>query len=222
MESLIQVVRPVYQSHSDPSHDWAHIQRVTQLALDIGRLEGADLEIVEMAALLHDIINLPKNHPERKNASRLAADEAQRILKEIKIEDSKIEWVRQVIEEHSYSRGSKPSTIEAAVVQDCDRLDTLGAIGIFRTASIGTQLGASFFNPEEFFARHRPLDDKKYTVDHFFTKLFKLPGLMNTASGRREAEKRVDFMKEFIAQLASEVGVAIEPVQSPEPLAPPI
>lgn len=205
LEKLSESVKQVYNSNGDPSHDFLHIQRVVANCKKIGAAEGANLELLCAAALLHDIVNLPKDHPERSQASTRAAKVSQEILKKHEFSEDEIKKVTTIIEEHSFSAGIKPSCVESAILQDCDRLDSLGAIGLMRTVTCGTLMKASYYNNEEPIAQNRPLEDKKYTIDHFYTKLFKLCELMNFESSRQEARKRTDFMKLFVEQLRQEL-----------------
>lgn len=204
IQKLIPLIRSYY-GNSDPAHDWPHIGRVAASAKKMCEIEKANLEITLAAVYCHDLVNLPKNHPDRKNASTLAAEEAVPHLKEAGFESDEIERIKNAIIEHSFSKGLKPSSIEAAIVQDADRLDALGAIGILRCAAVNTKMESSFFEPQDPFAEDRPLDDKQYMVDHYFVKLFKLPELMNTEAGKRIALERVGFMTEFLDVLGKEI-----------------
>ncbi len=102
--------------------------------------------------------------------------------------------IRHAIEAHSFSAGIAPRTVEAKVVQDADRLDALGAIGLARCIAVGTALGRPLYEPEDPFCRARTPDDGGASVDHFYAKLLKLAGTMQTAAGRREAERRTAFL----------------------------
>lgn len=201
---LLNQIRPYYEAQ-DPGHDWAHIKRVVKAATKIAEAEKADLAVVIPAAYLHDIVNIPKNHPERSRASELAAEKAVRMLKETGHDETKLAGIYTAILEHSWSRGLKPSTLEAAIVQDADRLDALGAIGVLRCTAMNVQMGSAFYNPEDVLAKERELDDKKWMVDHYFVKLLKLPESMSTSMGKTIAHERAEFMKSFLNQLASEV-----------------
>lgn len=202
--SLIENARKYY-APSDPSHDFSHIMRVIRTCKKLTEKEQARLDILIPAAIFHDIINLPKNHPDRSRASELAAAEAAKVLAELGYENDIKEKIAAVITEHSFSAGHKPSSLESAILQDADRLDALGAIGIMRTVACGCSFGAIFYDVHEPFAKQRSLNDRQFTIDHFFVKLFALPSLMNTESGRNEANKRVAFMKTFLAQLQDEI-----------------
>lgn len=205
-EQVFAAARPLYPT-DDPGHDLGHIQRVLRSCRQLGAQENARLELLLPAAALHDLVNVPKNHPDRANASRLAADRARPILAAADYAPDEIAAIAQAILEHSFSLGKKPSSLESAVLQDADRLDALGAVGIMRCISCGAQMGATYYDLADPLARHRPLDDKAFSIDHFFVKLFQLPDLMNTSAGRAEALRRVGFMQSFLRQLGSEIGV---------------
>ncbi len=194
---LMALARPHYESAGDPSHDFAHILRVLTSCESIGAREGADQAILRPAALLHDIVMVPKNDPRRSEASTLAAEAAKPMLRDCGYGQEAIDRIVAVIVEHSFSKGKAPSSLEAAVLQDADRLDSLGAIGLFRTATTGCLMGAAYYHVEDPRAEQRALNDKAYTLDHFETKLLKLPGLMNTVTAREEAERRAAFMRAF-------------------------
>lgn len=190
----------------DSAHDAAHFRRVVKTALELSEIEDADTEIVEAAAWLHDCVILPKNHPERKRASELAAEKARDFLKGTEFPFDKIPAVQHAIKSHSYSAGIKPETIEAKIVQDADRLDALGAIGIARCFMVGGKLGHSIYNPSDPFCDIRQPDDSLWNVDHFYRKLFRLPDDMNTESAREKALERIAFMKAYLDVLKNEIS----------------
>lgn len=204
IQNLIQLVKSYYNS-PDPAHDWAHVGRVAATAKKLAENENVNLECVLAGVYCHDLINLPKDHPDRKNASTLAAKEAEPFLIESGFSVSEIAIIKKAIIEHSFSKGLKPSCLEAAIVQDADRLDALGAIGILRCAAVNTQMKASFYDPFDPFAEGRELDDRRYMLDHYFVKLFKLPELMNTEKGKFLAKERVKYMEHFLSELNTEI-----------------
>lgn len=206
LSALIELVKPYYQS-TDPAHDWLHVGRVIANARELCQLRPDQVSeaCVLAAVYCHDLINLPKDHPDRKLASTLAAAEAEPLLVLAGFDQQEISVIKKAIIEHSFSKGLKPSSLEAAIVQDADRLDALGAIGILRCAAVNTQMKSSFYHPFDPLARDRELNDKDFMLDHYFVKLFKLPELMNTPEARMVAEKRVNFMKSFVATLAAEI-----------------
>jgi len=204
-DALIGLLKEKY-NNGDPSHDFSHVMRVVESCKKIGKEVGADLDILIPGALLHDVVNVPKNHPDRVQASRLAADQASLILKELNYTEEQISKIAIVIVEHSYSRGLKASCIESAVLQDADRLDAIGAIGTMRAVTCGSKLGSSYYDRNDPFAKGRVLNDKNFILDHFFTKLFKLGEGFNTEPAKIEGLKRIQFMKDFANQLAQEIG----------------
>lgn len=171
----------------------------------LAKQEECDEEIVEAAAWLHDCVIIPKDNPARKNASRLAAEKATTYLESIHFDSGKIPMVANAIESHSFSAGIQPKSIEAKIVQDADRLDALGAIGIARCFIVGGQMNRAIYQPEDPFCTQRDPNDNKWTVDHFYSKLFKLPDLMNLESAKAEGERRVSYMKNFLERMDQEI-----------------
>ena len=190
----------------DSAHDITHTERVVRNALMLAKEEKCDEEVVLAAAWLHDCVILPKDDPDRKKASKRASEKATNYLESIHFNREKIPEVAHAIEAHSFSAGIKPKTIEAKIVQDADRLDALGAIGIARCFIVGGQLNRSLYQPEDPFSARRDPDDSEWTIDHFYTKLFKLPEQMNLESSKREALRRVDYMKNFLVRLDLEIN----------------
>jgi uncharacterized protein len=205
LDRLQEKAKGLYQN-GDAGHDFAHICRVMGLCERIGRVENANIEILLAAAMLHDVVNLPKNHPERLLASQMAADHSTGLLTDAGFSEPEIKQIAAVIREHSYSLGRPPTSIESAVLQDADKLDAVGAIGVMRAVTCGAKIGSSYYDSVDPLAESRELDDKRYVIDHFFTKLLKLPDLMNTRAGRDEAERRVRFVRLFLEQLKTEIG----------------
>lgn len=192
---------------NDSAHDFSHILRVVANTKLLTKNElNSDPIVTIAAAWLHDCVVLPKDHPDRKITSQLAAKKAEKFLESIRFPKQKIPAVKHVIEAHSYSAGIKPETLEAKIVQDADRLDALGAIGIARCMLVGGALNRPLYNPEDPFCKTREPDDQKWTIDHFWQKLFKLPGRMNTEPAKIEAVKRVRFMRQYLEELENETG----------------
>lgn len=189
----------------DAAHDISHVQRVVNTAKKLAMEEGADLSIVLPAAYLHDCFTYPKDHPNRKQSSIIAAKKAVAFLESIDYPQQYHDAIAHAIEAHSFSANIRPNTLEAKVVQDADRLDALGAVGITRCIQVSTEFDAQLYDDKDIFAQQRELDDKQFTLDHFQTKLFKIAETMNTESARREAQKRKTFMQAYIEQLHDEV-----------------
>lgn len=208
-DALIAVLETALQTHgkgSDASHDIHHARRVRQNALAIAELEGEGNRVVlTAAAYLHDLVNLPKNAPNRDQASRLSAVAAAPILVKAEFSDGDIKAIQHAIEAHSFSANIVPVTIEARILQDADRLEALGALGIARTFHVAGDLGGGLFDGEDPFAQGRELDDRTFAVDHFATKLLGLADTMQTASGRSIAKDRTGFLLQFLNTLAIEL-----------------
>lgn len=191
----------------DPAHDFEHIMRVYRNAGLIGRKEGADMEVLLAAALMHDLVVYPKGSAKRSKSADDSADLAEEILRRHGYPQDKIEKISYCIRTHSYSKKLVPSTLEGRVLQDADRLDALGAVGIARTFSVGGSECRMFYNRRDPFCEEkgRECDDRLYTLDHFQAKLLKLKNSMNTKTGKKMAQKRTRFMKEFVRQMRKEV-----------------
>jgi uncharacterized protein len=191
----------------DAAHDLSHVERVVANAKRIGMSEQADLAVVIPAAWLHDIVAIPKDSPERARASSLAAIEAARFLRSIQYDARLIEPIAHAIEAHSFSAGIEPRTLEAKTVQDADRLDALGAIGIARCFATSGAMKRNLYCPADPFGAGRALDDREYALDHFPLKLLRLAGSMQTQAGREEAVRRSAFLRAYLDQLRAEIAV---------------
>lgn len=197
---------------NDAAHDLQHILRVVKSARALCAAENREQqgacneEIVLPAAYLHDCVSLPKNHPQRHRSSEMAADQAIDFLASIDYPRDKLDAVHHAIMAHSFSAGLTPETLEAQVVQDADRLDALGAIGVTRCIQVGTALDRVFCAIEDPFCTTRTPDDSVYTLDHFYTKLLKLRETFQTEAGREEADRRIAFMQSYLSQLAAEIS----------------
>ncbi|MBG08696.1 MAG: hypothetical protein CME68_08055 [Halobacteriovoraceae bacterium] len=194
-----------YYEKNEPGHDWNHILRVISLCKKMMKVLGANERVLIPAAFLHDIVCLPKNDPKSSSSSSLASLRSIEVLGSCGFSEIEMINISNAIEDHSYSRGRIPRSLEGKILQDADRLDALGAIGVLRCASVAANMGSSFYNREDFWAESRPYNDKKFMIDHYETKLFKLPQLMNTDWARKEALKRIEFMKLFRSQLVNEL-----------------
>lgn len=203
----LTALRALVDEGDDASHGLGHLVRVAVWTLRIGGT-GIDVREAIAAALLHDLVNVPKNHPDRARASELSADAARPHLREAGFDDGAVERIGDAIRDHSFSRGAVPRGPLGRALQDADRLEALGAIGLARCFATGERLGGAFFHETDPFARDRPLDDKAYSVDHFYVKLLTLPATMCTEAGRAEAERRAERIRQFARDLADELGVA--------------
>ncbi|EGQ7660911.1 HD domain-containing protein [Vibrio parahaemolyticus] len=189
----------------DAAHDIEHVKRVVKTAKQLCDEENADIAIVLPAAYLHDCFTYPKDHPNRKQSSAIAAKKAIAYLESIQYPQHYHDAIAHAIEAHSFSANIRPNTLEAQIVQDADRLDALGAIGVTRCIQVSTHFNAQLYNDNDMFAKERELNDKQFTVDHFQTKLFKIVDTINTESAKLEANKRKAFMQTYLKQLYDEV-----------------
>jgi len=190
---------------NDSAHDFEHTMRVYKNAQKICKKEKANEKLVLSAALLHDIVSYPKSDKRSKTSSIESAKKSQKILEKLNFSKEEITIISGAILDHSYSQNKIPKTIEGKILQDADRLDALGAIGIARVFATGGSLKRPFYNIDDPFCKKRIPDDHIWTVDHFFQKLLKLESLMNTKSGKAEAKKRTRILKEFLNQLKQEL-----------------
>ena len=191
---------------SDPAHDISHVRRVVQNTRELTRAEGGNLAVTIPAAWLHDCVSIAKDSPLRKQASSLAAKEAIRFLESISYPEELLPQIYHAIEAHSFSADIATETLEACIVQDADRLEAVGAVGIARCFLTGGSMGTPLYESSDPFAKNRQPDDRQYTLDHFYCKLMGLADTMQTQAGRAEAKKRTDYMREFLQQFGSEIG----------------
>jgi len=196
-------------SGNDGSHDISHCRRVYGLAVMIAKKERciADQLILIAAAYRHDIVNSPKDSDLRSMASTVSAEQAGKILHDEKFPADKIPSVQHDIAAHSFSANIEPKTLEAKIIQDADRIEALGAIGLARTFYVGGSMSRDLFDPFDPMAERRPLDDSKYVVDHFQSKLLNLPKLMKTVEGRKIATDRARILSQYLNQLLAELAV---------------
>lgn len=193
-------------SSDDPAHDLLHFRRVVGLAKYLCTREGGIAEVVVPAAWLHDLVIVPKDSSLRSQASRLSAEKAVEFLRSIDYPATFYDEIAHAVEGHSFSANIEVKTIEAKIVQDADRLDGLGAIGIARCFATAGLLKRAFYSYEDPFCDVRTPDDSQFTVDHFFKKLFRTAETMKTPSGIEEGRKRVAVMKDYLSSLRSEVS----------------
>jgi uncharacterized protein len=205
MLPLLEHVREVMQGR-EPSHDYLHVARVVTHAVRLAAEVGADVEVLRAAALLHELVTFKKNDPRSATAGDVCADAALALLTERGAEASFAKRVSDAIRDHAFSKGQAPATLESAVLQDADRLDAIGAIGIARCFATSADMGSAFYEEQEPFAVTRPLDDKAYAVDHFAKKLLLLESRMHTAPARAEARKRTAFLHAYLTQLRDEIA----------------
>jgi uncharacterized protein len=195
-------------SGRDPAHDFLHVTRVAASARRIALAEGAAADTAVAASLLHELFSYPKDHPESARSGIVCAEHAARVLADEGATAPFIDAVCYAIRVHPFSLGIVPDTLEARVVQDADRLDAIGSIGIARCFATGATMGIPFYHPDDPFCRTRSPDDRRWGLDHFETKLLLIPDRLHTATARAMAVRRADQMRAFLAQLERELDGA--------------
>ena len=192
---------------SDGSHDLTHIHRVWCNALAIAATEpDADTELLLAAVILHDCVAVEKNSPLRSQASRLSAERARNLVQPLGWSPARVEALAHAIATHSFSAGLRPETLEARIMQDADRLDAIGAIGIARCFYVGGRMQSGLYSPDDPAAEARPLDDRRFALDHFKAKLFQVVGGFLTPAGKKMAAERGRTMQSFVDTFLTEIG----------------
>jgi len=171
------------------THGFSHVERVFNLCLHIGREEGADLEVLALAALLHDVARPLESAGKVEDHAAEGARIARRFLRSIGYPEEKVEEVAHAIEAHRFSRGPEPRTLEAKILSDADKLDAVGAIGIARVFMYSGEHGRSIGD----------------SIKHFEEKILKLKDLMYTETAKRVAEERHRFTEEFVRRIRLEI-----------------
>lgn len=194
-------------AHAEGGHDWFHIERVWKTAKTIAASEPVDLQVVELGALLHDIADSKFNNGDEE----VGPAKTRTFLSSLTVDDDTIEHVVQIVKNISFKGGNHAQAFhsaELAVVQDADRLDAIGAIGIARTFNYGGHKGFALYDPsippnlnmskEEYKTSTAP------TINHFYEKLLLLKDRMNTQTGKKMAEERHRFMEIYLEQFYKE------------------
>ena len=194
------------QEEGDPAHDLQHIERVVLNTRRLAEAEGLTLEILLPAAYLHDCVHVAKDSPQRSQASRLAADHAIDFLRKQHYPYEHLDSIHHAIEAHSFSANITPRTIEAKVLQDADRIDALGAVGLSRCLMLGGYMDSQLYNSDDPFCETRTPADAQFCVDHLFAKLLGLKDSMQTKAGKELAKERTKFLSDFLKQLRKEIS----------------
>ena len=196
-----------HHSQGDAAHDISHFRRVWATAQRLAEESDSDRLVILTACYFHDIVSLAKNHPERSRSSAMAAEQTLTILQSDfpDFPPERYAAVLHAIEAHSFSAGMAPRSEEAKIVQDADRLEALGAIGLARVFAVSGALNNILFDADDPFADRRELDDKKYALDHFQCKLLRLPETMQTEKGRAMALHNARFLVQYMAKLSAEL-----------------
>ncbi len=196
--------------NTDVSHDIQHTLRVLKNAELLANAEGGDMDVVVPAALFHDLVVYPKDHPE-KHLSQIQSAEAARAILETLVNHNfnyphkKIKGVETCILECSFTNNVKHSTLESKILQDADGLEATWAISIARTFSSAGQMAKIFYDPQDPFCKNRKPDGKKYAFDLFYERLLVVESRMYTETAKAMAKTRHEFLKLFLEQLKSEI-----------------
>lgn len=177
-------------SGEETGHDYYHIERVVKVAKKLAEEENADVFMVELAAWLHDLGDYKLNDGVNRSAELISG-----FLLLENVEAEIIHKVIEIVSQVSFSKGNKPTSLEAMIVQDADRLDALGAIGIARCFAYGGKRGNEIYNPEH---------PEETSIQHFYDKLLKLKDMMNTSAAKKIAEERHQFLENFLQQFYAE------------------
>lgn len=207
-DALVRYVEE--HTSTDAAHDLGHLNRVWRNATLIADREApCDRTVLLAAAYLHDLVNLPKSHLDRAKASLLSAEKSTPLLRDLGLRADQIDATCHAIIAHSFSANVPPETLEARILQDADRIEALGAIGLARCFAISGALSRPLFHFADPFAVSRPRDDQTYAVDHFAEKLLRLPATMQTAAGRELANERAGVLRRYLDDLATELDVPV-------------
>ena len=190
---------------ADPAHDILHVRRVAALARTIAAAEGADPLVCVGAALLHELVNLPKDHPESWRSGDLCAEAAASVLREEGVDADRSAEICACIRDHAFSKGVTPASLPARIVQDADRLDAIGAVGVARLFATCQAMRTPFYSEHDPLCRERSPDDRRFGLDHFFRKLLRIPAGLHTDSARQLAGPRAVLMDDFLNRFAREL-----------------
>lgn len=199
---------PHVDGGDDGSHDLSHLTRVWHNMRAIHAVEGGDADVLAAATLLHDCVAVEKDAPNRADASALAARRARGVLIDMGWAPDLCDAVEHAIHAHSFSANLTPRTIEARILQDADRLDAIGAIGVARCFYVAGRMGSQLYDPLDPDGAARDLDDRRFALDHFTTKLLRLSDGFQTATGRAMAKARHDRLADFRQAMLDEISGA--------------
>jgi uncharacterized protein len=210
ISELVAKLRPVVAAALDgrsPAHDLLHVERVAALAERIARTEAeCDIAVVVAAAWLHEQVNLPKAHPQSAESGTMCAAAAQRQLLALAFAPEFAARVAQCIAEHAFSKGAAATSRESCILQDADRLDAIGALGIARCFATASDMQRPFYDRNDPRAELRELDDKQFALDHFARKLLKLRDGFHTECARQLATARHAVLEAFLVAFYRELA----------------
>ncbi|MCL7414449.1 MAG: HD domain-containing protein [ANME-2 cluster archaeon] len=207
MELIQESVMSILDEAPDAGHDITHTLRVRDLCLHIADTEGGDRQVLEAAALLHDIGRPREFQDPSVDHAAISAQMAPDILTSAGFPTQKIPAVVYAIKHHRYSSGVTPDSLEARILQDADRLDISGALGAAMTFAYSGAMNRKLYHYSDPLAKRREVDGDEYALDHILSKLMLLPRFMHTTTARRLAQERSRFLQGFVEQLASEIDL---------------
>lgn len=206
INALIKRIKSQFEGDSS-GHDWFHIERVWRNAKAIAKQEQANLFITELGALLHDIAD----HKFVKNFEAESIKRTRELLQPFNLKQELIEAVQHIVLHCSFKGGvgqNKMKSLEGKIVQDADKLDAIGAIGIARAFAFGGNFGSVLYDPNIPPMDHKSLvsyqKNRSHTINHFYEKLLKLKDLMHTTTGKEQAKARHQYMEQFLEQFYAE------------------
>lgn len=174
-------------------HDYLHALRVSKNAQEISKGMSVDFDVIYASTLVHDLIDYKLD-----DKFKLSESEVRKLLIESNLSENQTSHILEIISSISFSKGTTPQTLEGKIVQDADRLDALGAIGIARTFAFGGKHHRKIYSLDK--------EDRLTSIAHFYDKLLKLTDLMNTEIGKKEAINRTKYMEEFLNTFILETG----------------
>lgn len=212
IDQIYEHIFPLFENDST-GHDIHHIERVLNMARYLQSKEGGDIEIIELAALLHDV----SDHKFNGGQLNIGGDTAKRILLSFGYPENKAEQVKAIIDNVSYKGAgveTNTQTIEAKIVQDADRLDAIGAIGIARTFAYGGKRGQAIYDPELYPKLHSSFEEyanaKSTTINHFYEKLLLLNERLNTDTAKKIGKERHRIMEVYLRDFFNEWNFNLE------------
>lgn len=204
-DTLIKICKEKIKT-DDPSHDILHTMRVLANAEYIAGKENGDLDVVIPGALFHDLVCYDKNDSRNQYSVSESADMSSKILEGIKeYPKEKITRVASAILSTSFTYGKETENIEDEIVQASDMLEAVGAISIMRTFSYSGKLNRLFYNADDPFGNNRELDDMKYSIDLFYTRLLNIKDRIKTKTAKSIAERRTKFLLDFLEEFKKEL-----------------
>ncbi len=206
INQVVEQIKTKFEGESS-GHDWFHIERVWKLAKQIALKENANTFVVELGALLHDIAD----HKFVNDFDKESVLRTERILMPLGVDEELINQVKHIVLNCSFKGGveaNKMKTLEGKIVQDADKLDAIGAIGIARTFAFGGKFGSLLYHPDIKPIQHQTLEsyqnNRTHTINHFYEKLLLLKDLMHTETAKQIALQRHQFMERFLEQFYNE------------------